>query len=198
MSVKSKAELWEHRLVAYGTLILASATVCLMVATVWLALETRWLAKEWRDTSEKQVKTWIQTSTDQTGVQTWLALETRFDSKAMSLAMKELAVQLENYNPTNHGQVSEEVLEFFEDVGTLYNRGLLNKQLAASSFGYSATRWWEAARSYVYEERRRQGDDPTLFDDFEKFAKAIRMPGEKIDAESLRRFLQEEKDLKAE
>ena len=108
-----------------------------------------------------------------------VTLTARFDSKEMTLAMKTLATQLENYNPINRDKVSEEVLELFEDIGTLYNQGLLDKQLAASSFGYSATRWWAAAEHYIREERRREGADTTIYQEFEKFANAMLQPGEK-------------------
>jgi hypothetical protein len=103
---------------------------------------------------------------------------------------------LENYNPSNHDKISDEVLELFEDIGTLYNEELLDKQLAASSFSYFAPRWWEAAQAYIIEARRRHGGDPTIFQEFQKFAKAMQHPGEKIDAGELTRFLTEEKNGK--
>ena len=175
--MKSSTKLWER--------ITASATLGLAFATVWLAVETRNLARDWRNTSDKQV-----------GVRTWLTLIARFDSNEMTLARKTLATQLENYNSNNHDNISEGVLDLFEDIGTLYNEGLLDKHLAASSFSYFATRWWEAAQPYIAEERRRHEADPTIFQEFEKFAKAMRQPGEKIDAAELSRFLTDEKNAK--
>jgi len=38
-------------------------------------------------------------------------------------------------NPAKRADIDEDVLDFFESVGTLYKRNLLNKELAASSFG---------------------------------------------------------------
>jgi hypothetical protein len=62
-----------------STWVLAIATVALAGATVWLALESR------------------QGSLRQIRVQTWLAMEPRFDSKEMKLARKKLAKQLDPY-----------------------------------------------------------------------------------------------------
>ncbi|MGB7581912.1 MAG: hypothetical protein WBL85_05635, partial [Sedimentisphaerales bacterium] len=113
------------------TWVLGGATVALAGATVWLAVESR------------------RGSLRQIGVQTWLVLEPRFDSKEMKLARKKLAKQLDPYDPTKHDQITEEVLELFESIGTAYNLGLLHKGLVISSFSYYANYWWEAAKSYV-------------------------------------------------
>jgi hypothetical protein len=171
----------------------ALCTLILSCATIWLALETRWLAQRWRDASADQVKAWSQTAVDKTGVRTWLALESRFDSPEMKRARRELASQLDPYDPSSHTPINEDVLDLFESIGTVYNNGLLNKKLANSSFSYYATHWWEAAKHYVDEQRKQHSDDQSLFKEFETFAQAMRQPGEKIDAESLKRFLEDEK-----
>jgi len=132
--VKPKAEILERRIKTY-------ATISLAVATMWLAVETRRLSKDWRDTSEKQISALSEMSSSQNGVHTWLAMEARFDSKDMARAMKKLAAELEVYSPTNNGRISEQALDFFEDIGMLYDEGQINKELALSSFGYDAARW---------------------------------------------------------
>ncbi len=162
------------------TWILAVATVTLAGATVWLALESR------------------QGSLRQIRVQTWLVMEPRFDSKEMKLARKKLAKQLDPYDQSKHDQITEEVLELFESIGTIYNLGLLDKKLAASSFSYYANYWWEAAKSYVDNERRMRGDDDSLFSEFEKFAGAMRKEDPKIDSKALKDFLDNEKRLKTD
>ena len=60
--------------------------------------------------------------------------------------------------------------------------------------GSMASRWWEAAKLYVEEERKREGDI-TLFADFESLAKATRLPVDKLDSDSIRRFLGAEGNL---
>ncbi len=156
---------------------LAVATAALAAATIWLALESR------------------QASYRYIGVRTWLELERRFDSEEMKRARKKLAQQLKAYEATQHVRVSETVLNFFESVGTAHRLKRLNKQLARSSFGFYACRWWEAARSYIDRERKRHNEDETLFEDFEDLASQMRSPDEKIDSEELQRFLEDESKL---
>ncbi len=153
------------------------------IATVVLAFESR------------------QTSSRQIGVQTWLALEPRFDSNEMKRARKKLAEQLDSYdsNSTKHNKITEEVLEFFESVGTVYNYKLLNKELADSSFSYYANRWWEAAKTYVDKERKDKGDDNSLFSEFEKLVKTMRKKCDPvIDDKDLKNFLADERRLKVD
>src|SRR5262249_36617070 len=85
-------------------------------------------------------------SSEQLGVQTWLHLDPKFDSKELKLARKHLAEQLDPYIPAKRAEVNDDVLNFFEAVGVLYNRNLLNKELAESSFNYWAVGYWEAAK----------------------------------------------------
>jgi len=159
------------------TSVLALPTVALAGATVWLAVETR------------------KATSRQIAVQTWLTLEPRFDTNDMKRARKLFAQQCDPYRPENHRQMNEEVLEFFESVGTAYKLGLLNKKLAASSFSWHGTRWWEAAKPYVEQERKRKGDDNSIFEEFEKFAKAMRKYDPKITSDDLEKFLDDEKGL---
>jgi Domain of unknown function (DUF4760) len=124
-----------------------------------------------------------------------MALEARFDSKDMKRSRKMLAEQLEH--ESNHDKITEETLELFESIGAIFKRGLLDKDLAYSSFSYFAVYWWEAAKLYIFAERKEKRDD-TLFEDFEYFSKAMRERDHisKIDPDDLKTFLQDEKALK--
>jgi len=153
-------------------------TLLLIAATCWLAMESRWLASDWRKTSREQI-----------GVQTWLALEARWDSNDMKAGRRELASKLSA--EFKHGDISDQVMEFFESVGSAYNLGLINKDLAISSFGY-ALRYWDAAEKYVQDERRRQGGDPSYYDQWEEFAKVLRKREQPITEEKLKNFLADE------
>jgi hypothetical protein len=154
------------------------------VATALMAFATFWLVFESRQASFRQI-----------GVQTWLELECRFDSQEMKKARKNLARQMKAYNPKMHGKISETVLNFFESVGIAHQEKCLNNRLADSSFSFHACLWWEAVKAYVDQERKRQGDDVSMFEDFENFAKAMRRPNEKIDDLKLQRFLDDEEKL---
>jgi hypothetical protein len=83
----------------------------------------------------------------------------KFDSKELRLARKKLAKQLDPYDPAKRAEMDGDVLDFLESVGALFNRNLLNKELAASSFSYRATRWWEVAKNYIADQRRDAHDE---------------------------------------
>jgi hypothetical protein len=166
---------------------MAIATACLALFTAILAGATFWLSWEARNSSFRRI-----------GVETWLALEARFDSMEMKRARKKLAKQLSPYDTTKHDQITEEVLELFESIATVYNRGLLNIELADSSFSYYANHWWEAAKPYIDQERRNKGDDDSFFSEFEKYAKKVRKYDPVIDSRALIDFLNDEKKLKTD
>lgn len=164
--------------------VLAYATVALALVTVGLAIATFWLVSESRRSSFREI-----------GVQTWLEFQKRFDSSEMIQARKKLALQFDKFDSTKTNRVSETVLNFFEDVGIAYKNSYLDKNLADSSFSFYACRWWEAAKPYIDQERRRHGEDKTIFEDFEFVAKQMRNPDEKIDANELHSFLKDESGL---
>ena len=75
-------------------------------------------------------------------MQTWLYVNPKFDSKELRQARKQLAQQLDSYDPEKRAEIDDAVLDFFESVGALYKRNLLNKELAASFFSFEK---WTAA-----------------------------------------------------
>jgi len=85
------------------------------------------------------------------------------------------------------------LLDVFEDIGTTYKLGLINKDLVYSSFSFYVSRWWEVCKAYIYEERKRLGDvNGETFGDFEMLAKEMRGPDEEMD---LVKFLSDEKQF---
>jgi hypothetical protein len=160
------------------------ATIGLVAATLLLVAVTCWLVFETKGASKCQI-----------GIQTWLEMMKRFDSHEMKRARKSLAHKVRTYSADKHDQISETVMDFFEDVGTLIRYGHIDKELVESSLGYYATRWWEAMQPYVCNERRIHNDDKTIFEDLERLAKAMRLPHEQIDAAELKQFLDDEERL---
>jgi nucleoside 2-deoxyribosyltransferase len=142
---------------------------------------TRQLTRESRDGSRRQI-----------GVQTWLTFVDRLDTTEMKRARKKLAVILTSYDRTKHNKVNEAVLDFFEDMGTVYELGFLDHKLADSTFGYYATHWWEAAKAYVDQERRNMGGDKAddYFGYFQRLAEKLRYCD--IDDKAVQAFLKEE------
>jgi hypothetical protein len=133
-------------------------------------------------------------SSEQLGVQTWLHVDPKFDSKELRLARKHLAQQLDPYVPAKRAEVNDDVLNFFEAVGVLYKRNLLNKELAESSFSYWAVGYWEAAKIYIADERRAEHDE-SIYGDFEAFAKAMLKRKPLLSDAELKDFLAAEKEL---
>ncbi|MGH7983361.1 MAG: hypothetical protein ACREFF_09490 [Candidatus Udaeobacter sp.] len=74
-------------------------------------------------------------------MRTWLYVDPQFDSKELKLARKELAQQLNPYDSAKRHEVNDDVLNFFEGVGTLHKRSFLDDELARTSFSYWATRY---------------------------------------------------------
>jgi hypothetical protein len=159
-------------------LVLAGATVFLAKKTSGLAASTESMVNESKESSQREL-----------GVQTWLHLKERFDSEEIEKARKELAEDMERYSSAYHDDVQETVLNLFEDIGTLYKQGLIHQHLAGSTFSYYACGWWECAKPYIVEERRRKGDDPSIFKDFEDFATIMKKRYPSIDKV---KFLQDE------
>ncbi len=161
--------------------LLAISTLALAIFTAAMALSTWKLADEAREAA---------------GVQTWIEFQKRFDSNEMIRARKKLAIQLQpSATPLSMGCVSETVMNFFEDLGTIYRLGHINTDLAESSFSWYGCRWYEATTAYINGQRKRNNDDGTIFKDFEDLAKAMRMPNEKIDEQAITKFLEDEAGL---
>jgi hypothetical protein len=95
----------------------------------------------------------------------------RFDSPRMAEARGELAQLL--LKKAKREEISETVMDFFEDVGLYVRHGYLNEEMVWDTFGFYAFRWWIACKDYVLEERRLH-DDQTLFTDFENLGKRMR------------------------
>jgi len=136
-------------------------------------------------------------SSEQLGVQTWLYVDPKFNSKELKLARKHLAEQLNPYVPSKRAEVDDDVLNFFESVGVLYKRNLLNKELAEESFSYWVVLYWEAAKVYIADERRAEHDE-SIYGDFEAFAKAMQKHTPRLSDAHLKDFLAAEKALESE
>jgi hypothetical protein len=94
-----------------------------------------------------------------------LKMEDRFDSNSMVTARSKLARQLLTNAP--HDEIQEDVMNFFESVGTMFRRGYLDPEMTWAAFSFYAIHWWAACKEYIDTERKRQDDDHTIFDDFQ-------------------------------
>lgn len=178
---------WINLAVAFGTLALAAVAFIQLLDSRKNSSE---MLKESKRVSDQQVAESQRASLEQLGVQTWLHFQERFDSLEMKTARWRLASEVNPYNPEY--VVSEEVLDFFEDLGTVYRQGFIDKKLAASSFGYYANYWWEAVKDYVADERKRKPSGDTFYEEFEALREVFREQDPTIDTKALKEFLLEE------
>ena len=174
-------------ILALSTLLLAAFTAAMALFTYRLAGSTKKLADESREASYRQI-----------GVQTWLELSQRFDSIEMmqqrSKLAKILAAHRNNLTAFHMLLITEDVLNLFEDAGILYAENLIDKKLAASSFGFYAYRWWHASKNYVIRVRTDLNDS-TLFENFEHFVEATKIPEDSAEEVNINKFLSEEYNL---
>lgn len=171
----------------WANIAVALATGFLAWKTLNLATSTEQMAREAKEGSIRQI-----------GVQTWLTMEERFDSPRMHNSRRKLAELLSRYNSgpdeffgNLHNAVTEEVLELFESIGTVYNLGLLNNELAKSSFGFYAVGWWKHSHLYIENERNRLNDND-IFIEFQKFAEEMEKQNLDID---ITQFVKDEMQL---
>jgi hypothetical protein len=100
-----------------------------------------------------------------------ISYEDKFDSQSLISERKKLAEQL--FTNTPHSDIQETVMNFFESVGMLLRKEYFDLDMAWSAFSFYAIRWWSATKDYIFEERRLEHDDDTIFKDFEEFVDAM-------------------------
>ncbi len=122
-------------------------------------------------------QTWwqIKIAKEQLRVNFYLKLRDQFDSLEFRRSRQFLAQQLlakvfyeGSMTTPSHEEISETVMNFFEDMGTLYRRNYLDHEMIIQTFSYHGLGWWNACKEYILEERKRHNGDQTLFSDFEK------------------------------
>jgi len=98
---------------------------------------------------------------EQVKVQLYLEIRKEFDGDRLVSARKRLAQQL--LKDPSSDDLQEDVMNFFEDMGMLFRRGYLDREMIWDTFGYYARMWWSACKDYILGERAR---DETFFTDF--------------------------------
>jgi hypothetical protein len=134
--------------------------IMIAVGTWALALITWWLVRRQLSTAKEQLK-----------VQLYLEVRKEIDGGRLTSSRKRLAQQLLQ-DPSRH-DVQEDVMNFFEDMGMLFRRDYLDREMIWDTFGYYARMWWSACRNYIADERARHSRDETFFSDFEFLVERI-------------------------
>lgn len=167
-------------------LFLVLGTWALVGVTWWMALKQIGLLRQ--QTADARANLCLQNH---------LTFTARFDSAKFQADRRLVAEKLLVCTP--HDEISESVVDFFEDLGMYLRRDYFDEELAWSTFGFYAVRWWAACRNYVLEERRANNDQ-TLFTDFESAVERFRQLDrqkalmEPTEAE-VEKFLQDEANL---
>jgi hypothetical protein len=92
----------------------------------------------------------------------------QFEGKDMLLERSKLAEQI--LNKAEHKDIQEPVMDFFETVGLLLRRKILDTEMVWANFAYYAILWEHVCRDYIKEERKLKNNDPTIFADFQYLA----------------------------
>jgi hypothetical protein len=69
-------------------------------------------------------------------------------------------------------RASYDVANFFEEVGHLHERGVLQTESVWHTFGWSAQVYWAFYGPTVYEMRKEQAN-PTFYEDFERLERLV-------------------------
>ena len=63
-------------------------------------------------------------------------------------------------------------MDFFEDMGMLFRRNYLDREMIWDTFSYYARMWWSACKDYITKERANLNDN-TFFTGFEYLVERI-------------------------
>lgn len=129
--------------------------VVVTIALVWIT--ARYLGRQ------------IEVAKSQSKLEIFLKNKERYDGPQMVNQRRLIAIQIIGHINTRKTiwNLSEEVANFFDDLGMQLKNGYLDKDLIWSVFGYDLPYWWFGYKEYIYQERTRNEDDNTLYADFE-------------------------------
>lgn len=100
-----------------------------------------------------------------TCLQLFVQLAAQYDSADMQQVRASLAAKLLSDPDTL--EINDSLLVFYENIGVLSRRGLLDPELMANTFSIDVRSYWSALRHYV-EHIRNTFKEPLLFFQFER------------------------------
>jgi Domain of unknown function (DUF4760) len=186
MDCLEQMKFFGHFLVGLSEIALVIVTGYLAYFTFRLVKETQQMARDARESVKTQIC-----------VSAWLEFVKRFDSQEMINARIQLAAARWSYpdNPITYGQRSEIVLNFFENLAIIYNKGFIDTELSDSSFGYYVRRWWKATEPYILSARKTDKAKNTLYDQFESLVLKLEKDKTPLGKNDIDIFLQDERSL---
>jgi hypothetical protein len=106
-----------------------------------------------------------------------LELRKEFDGVRLVSARQSFAAKLLEGKP--HNEMNQEILTFFEDMGMLCRRKLLDEEMLWDTFGHFVQMWWSACRDYVEKEQRNMHGSTAIFADLKHLVQQMRKWEEK-------------------
>ncbi len=147
---------------AIGTWVLAVVTMFLAIGTLFAVW---WQVREQRASNMALLGEQHETS----GVTVLLRLVETWDGETMRRNRDRLKYHLERENPVaaiKARKLMGSVAGFFELVGALTRRNVLDHDMVWGMFSYYAVHYFAALQGLILEERELDSD-PTLYEDFE-------------------------------
>jgi hypothetical protein len=110
----------------------------------------------------RQVQQETERSRFSTGLESLWHLAAEWDSASMDDARSNAAAALLAGQPTAD---VDEVLDFFDELALLVDRGVLDAEMVCYQFYYPMANYWFASQDYVHEVQR---EDPEAWRDLDK------------------------------
>ncbi|MHB1832380.1 MAG: DUF4760 domain-containing protein [Acidiferrobacteraceae bacterium] len=114
----------------------------------------------------------IKASRDVAGLQLFLQLVQKYDGELHD-TRERLGMLLCGGGSNAPVQDQETVLDFFETIGYLMRRKLIDRHLVLSEFSIPVQCYWNALAPYVHEARARYDDDDSVYEETEWLYKFI-------------------------
>lgn len=142
--------------------ITAWSTFALAVSTFALAVFTLILVRTTRQAAAQE----IEDRKNVTRLELTLRLTREYDSAQFITIREKLGHHLANVGGPPDAWLADTLLDFFETMGHLAHRGLLDNELLWNDFSMSVLCYWNGLAGYV-EKRRMQFRDEVVFGEAE-------------------------------
>jgi len=152
---------------ATGTMALA----IIAFGSFWLQFYfSKTQLRDARESFERALTTQREVSKNEIGVRLYLQFLDRWDGAQVRGQRARLARHFLDHGPDE--QLSEDIVNFFEDLGALHRTSRIDDYLTYETFSYFVKGWWFASKPYIYRLRTKK-KDPSLFTNFESLAEAM-------------------------
>lgn len=147
------------------------SVVATAIASVALAVAT--IASVWLQIRANNAQ--VRERREQTQIEQTLRLAEKYESSQMRKARSDLAAVV--LNEALAGRPSdaqcEPILDFFETVGYMDSRGLLDEGIFFNEFSVPVLHWWPALEKQVTHLRQDVYHDTTIYEEIERLSRKV-------------------------